>query len=79
MSSRTADATLGVLEGRRGLRAGGIRFGGRTGRKSKRRRRALLPKVTGMEPTQPTILACNCGELVIVLGGEDEWRSEGTA
>ena len=38
-----------------------------------------MPRVTGMEPTQPTILACNCGELVIVLGGEDEWRSEGPA
>jgi hypothetical protein len=31
------------------------------------------------EPTAGTILACKCGELVIVLGGEDEWRSEGPA
>ena len=26
-----------------------------------------------------TILACKCGGLVIILGGEDEWRSEGQA
>ena len=35
------------------------------------------PTRTG--PTEGTILACKCGELVIVLGGEDEWRSEGQA
>ena len=30
-------------------------------------------------PTERTILACGCGELLVVLGGEDEWRSEGPA
>ncbi len=34
---------------------------------------------TRTEPTAGTILACRCGQLVIVLGGEDEWRSEGQA
>ena len=35
---------------------------------------------TRIEPTmRRTILACNCGELLVVLGGEDEWRSEGPA
>jgi hypothetical protein len=37
-----------------------------------------LRNPTQIEPTmQSTILACNCGELLIVLGGEDEWVSEG--
>jgi hypothetical protein len=30
-----------------------------------------------MEPPERTILACGCGELLVVLGGEDEWRLEG--
>ena len=34
---------------------------------------------TQIEPTERTILACGCGELLVVLGGEDEWRSEGPA
>ncbi len=34
---------------------------------------------TRIEPTERTILACGCGELLVVLGGEDEWRSEGMA
>ena len=38
-----------------------------------------LRNVTEIEPTERTILACGCGELLIVLGGEDEWRSEGQA
>ena len=39
-----------------------------------------LRNLTRIEPTmRRTILACNCGELLIVLGGEDEWRSEGPA
>ncbi len=39
-----------------------------------------LRNPTRIEPTmRRTILACNCGELVVVLGGEDEWRSEGPA
>ncbi len=37
------------------------------------------PTQIGPATTQRTILACNCGELLIVLGGEDEWRSEGPA
>ena len=36
-----------------------------------------LRNPTRIEPTmRRTILACNCGELLVVLGGEDEWRSE---
>jgi hypothetical protein len=31
------------------------------------------------QATQRTVLACKCGELLIVLGGEDEWRSGETA
>ncbi len=38
-----------------------------------------MRNVTDIEPTERTILACGCGELLIVLGGEDEWRSEGQA
>ena len=38
-----------------------------------------LRNATEIEPTEHTILACGCGELLIVLGGEDEWRSEGQA
>jgi len=37
-----------------------------------------LRNLTQIEPTrQRTILACKCGELLVVLGGEDEWRHEG--
>ena len=38
-----------------------------------------LRNLAEIEPTtiQRAILACKCGELLIVLGGEDEWRSEG--
>ena len=32
-----------------------------------------------IQPTESTILACGCGQLLIVLGGEDEWRLEGQA
>ena len=35
--------------------------------------------MTQTEPIQNTILACECGELLVLLGGEDEWRSEGPA
>jgi hypothetical protein len=37
------------------------------------------PTQTEPATTRRMILACNCGELLIVLGGEDEWRSEGPA
>jgi hypothetical protein len=37
-----------------------------------------LPNPTRIEPTmRRTILACDCGELLVLLGSEDEWRSEG--
>jgi hypothetical protein len=39
-----------------------------------------LRNLAQIDPTtQRSILACKCGELLIVLGGEDEWRSEGPA
>ena len=38
-----------------------------------------MRNLTQTEPTPRTILACDCGELLVVLGGEDEWRSEGRA
>ena len=33
--------------------------------------------VTEIEPTGRIVLACECGELLILLGGLDDWRSEG--
>jgi hypothetical protein len=36
-----------------------------------------LRNLTEIRSTERTILACKCGELLVVLGGEDEWRYEG--
>ena len=34
---------------------------------------------TEIEQTECKILACNCGELMLMLGSQHEWRSEGRA
>lgn len=39
----------------------------------------MMRTSTETRPAERTILACGCGELLVVLGGEDEWRSEGQA
>ena len=38
-----------------------------------------MRNVTEIDPTERTILACGCGELLILLGSQDDWRSEGQA
>ena len=35
--------------------------------------------VTEIEPTGRTVLACECGELLLLLGERDDWRAEGKA
>lgn len=35
-----------------------------------------MRNVTEIEPTDRTILACECGEVLILLGSRDDWRSE---
>ena len=35
-----------------------------------------MRNATEIEPTDRTILACECGELLILLGSRDDWRSE---
>ncbi len=75
MFSRAVAATLGALEGRRGpAREPAPRETERTAQGG-----YYLRNVADIEPSGRIVVACGCGEALILLGRREDWRSEGRA